>query len=97
MKPEHQLLPAAAPRDAITGQASAWRNLLRTRGYESEIVAEHVDPELMGTAHTCKTRRQAPRSSKPMRAAFYDAAERRLAELRPEALAPLIRSLSPLL
>jgi len=50
--PIHQLLPAAAPRDAITGQAFAWRDLLRAWGYESEIVAEHVDPELMGTAHT---------------------------------------------
>ena len=48
----HQLLPAAAPRDAITGQAFAWRDLLRTWGYESEIVAEHVDPELLGTVHT---------------------------------------------
>jgi glycosyltransferase involved in cell wall biosynthesis len=48
----HQLLPVAAPRDAITGQALAWRNLLRTWGYESEIVAQHVDPELMGTVHT---------------------------------------------
>ena len=47
----HQLLPAAAPRDAITGQALAWRDLLRSWGYESEIVAEHVAPELIGTAH----------------------------------------------
>ena len=49
--PIHQLLPAAAPRDAITGQAFAWRDLLRSWGFESEIVAEHVDPELMGTAY----------------------------------------------
>jgi glycosyltransferase involved in cell wall biosynthesis len=48
----HQLLPAAAPRDAITGQAFAWRDLLRTWGHESEIVAEFVHPELVGTVHT---------------------------------------------
>jgi len=47
----HQLLPAAAPHDAITGQAFAWRDLLREWGYDSEIVAEHVHPELMGTVH----------------------------------------------
>jgi glycosyltransferase involved in cell wall biosynthesis len=47
----HQLLPAAAPHDAITAQALAWRDLLRNWGHESEIVAEHVDPELMGTVH----------------------------------------------
>jgi glycosyltransferase involved in cell wall biosynthesis len=47
----HQLLPTAAPRDAITGQALAWRNLLRGWGYESEIVAEQVHPDLMGIVH----------------------------------------------
>jgi glycosyltransferase involved in cell wall biosynthesis len=47
----HQLLPAAAPHDAITGQAFAWRDLLREWGHESEIVAEHVHPELMGAVH----------------------------------------------
>jgi glycosyltransferase involved in cell wall biosynthesis len=45
----HQLLPAAAPYDAITGQAFAWRDLLRTWGHESEIVAEYVHPDLIGT------------------------------------------------
>jgi len=44
----HQLLPAAAPHDAITGQAFGWRDLLRSWGYESEIVAEHVHPDMMG-------------------------------------------------
>ena len=44
----HQLLPTAAPHDAITGQAFAWRDLLREWGYESEIVAEHVHPDAMG-------------------------------------------------
>ena len=44
----HQLLPTAAPYDAITGQAFAWRDLLRGWNYESEIVAEHVHPDLVG-------------------------------------------------
>jgi glycosyltransferase involved in cell wall biosynthesis len=42
----HQLLPAAAPRDAITDQAFIWRDLLRGWGFESEIVAEHLHPDL---------------------------------------------------
>jgi glycosyltransferase involved in cell wall biosynthesis len=45
----HQLLPAAAPHDAITAQAFAWRDLLHGWGYESEVLAEHVHPDLMGT------------------------------------------------
>jgi glycosyltransferase involved in cell wall biosynthesis len=47
----HQILPAAAPHDAITDQAFAWRALLRRWGYESELFAPHVYPGLMGTAH----------------------------------------------
>jgi glycosyltransferase involved in cell wall biosynthesis len=45
----HQLLPAAQPRDAITGQAFAWRDLLRGWGHRSEIVAEHVHRDLVDT------------------------------------------------
>jgi glycosyltransferase involved in cell wall biosynthesis len=44
----HQLLPTATPRDAITEQAFVWRDLLGSWGLESELVAEHVDPELAG-------------------------------------------------
>jgi glycosyltransferase involved in cell wall biosynthesis len=47
----HQLLPTATPHDAITGQAFAWRDLLRAWGYESEIVAEHVHPDFIGSVH----------------------------------------------
>jgi glycosyltransferase involved in cell wall biosynthesis len=47
----HQILPAAAPHDAITDQAFAWRDLLRRWGYESELFAPHIYPDLMGTAH----------------------------------------------
>jgi glycosyltransferase involved in cell wall biosynthesis len=45
----NQLLPTAAPHDAITGQAFAWRDLLRGWGHESEIVAEDVHPDLRGS------------------------------------------------
>jgi glycosyltransferase involved in cell wall biosynthesis len=51
MRAVHQLLPDAAPYDAITGQAFAWRELLRRWGSRSEIVAEHVHPDLLGAVH----------------------------------------------
>jgi len=41
-----QLIAAAAPGDAVTAQALAWRRLLRGWGAESEILAEHVHPDL---------------------------------------------------
>jgi glycosyltransferase involved in cell wall biosynthesis len=43
-----QAIAAAAPADAITGQALAWRRLLAGWGHDGEIVAEHVHPALRG-------------------------------------------------
>jgi glycosyltransferase involved in cell wall biosynthesis len=47
----HQVLPTAAPYDAVTDQAFRWRDLLHGWGHESEIVAEHVHPDLLGRVH----------------------------------------------
>jgi glycosyltransferase involved in cell wall biosynthesis len=47
----HQLIPAATPGDAVTGQAFAWRDLLAGWGHPGEIVAEHVHPDLAGEVH----------------------------------------------
>jgi glycosyltransferase involved in cell wall biosynthesis len=51
MRAIHQLLPAATPADAITGQAFAWQELLAAWGYSGEIVAEHVHPDLAKRVH----------------------------------------------
>jgi glycosyltransferase involved in cell wall biosynthesis len=51
MTPVHQLLPAAAPGDAVTDQAYAWRELLATWGHEGELVAEHVHPDVAQDVH----------------------------------------------
>jgi hypothetical protein len=48
----HQLLASAVPGDAVTDQAFAWRTTLRSWGYKSEIVAEHVHPALDGQVHS---------------------------------------------
>src|SRR6266540_3047690 len=47
----HQLIPAANPRDALTSQAFAWRDLLAEWGHPGEIVSEHIHPELDGQVH----------------------------------------------
>jgi glycosyltransferase involved in cell wall biosynthesis len=47
----HQLIPAATPGDAVTGQAFAWRVLLASWGHPGEIVAEHVHPDLAADVH----------------------------------------------
>jgi L-malate glycosyltransferase len=43
----HQVLAAAAPADAVTAQALAWRERFQSWGVDGEIVAEHVHPELV--------------------------------------------------
>jgi glycosyltransferase involved in cell wall biosynthesis len=71
----HQLLPAAAPYDAITGQAFRWRELLQSWGYESEIVAEHVHPDMLGTVETLRGdgKRLARRGALILRYALFSA------------------------
>jgi L-malate glycosyltransferase len=51
LRPIHQVLPAASPDDAVTNQAFAWQRLFREWGRESEVVAEHVHPDLGGRVH----------------------------------------------
>ena len=45
----HQVIAAAAPGDAVTTQALAWRDHLHSWGVEGEVVAEHVHPTLART------------------------------------------------
>ena len=51
MRPIHQVLPAASPDDAVTNQAFAWQRLLSEWGQPSEIVAEHVHPDVSDRVH----------------------------------------------
>jgi len=40
----HQLLSAAGPYDAVSGQALAWRQVLAGQGLEGDVYAVYVDP-----------------------------------------------------
>lgn len=50
----HQLLAAAAPGDAVTNTALAYRRRLRTLG-PSEVFAAHVHDDLVGEVHRLRT------------------------------------------
>jgi glycosyltransferase involved in cell wall biosynthesis len=54
-----QLLAAAAPGDAVTGQALAWSDALRRWGMSEAIAAEHVHPALAGRVTRLAGRRPA--------------------------------------
>ncbi len=47
----HQMLSALSYGDAIGNEALRIQSILRSRGYESEIFAEAVHPEMSGLAH----------------------------------------------
>jgi glycosyltransferase involved in cell wall biosynthesis len=51
LRPVHQVLPAASPDDAVTNQAFAWQRLLAEWGHSTEIVAEHVHPDVGDRVH----------------------------------------------
>ena len=51
LRPIHQVLPAASPNDAVTNQAFAWQSLLVQWGHPSEVIAEHVHPDLSSRVH----------------------------------------------
>jgi L-malate glycosyltransferase len=44
----HQVLSAAGPYDAVSGQALAWRDLLARRGTAGRIHADAIDPRARG-------------------------------------------------
>lgn len=46
----YQLMPGFAYGDAISNQAIVIRELLRKKGYESEIITEHLDPVMINEA-----------------------------------------------
>jgi glycosyltransferase involved in cell wall biosynthesis len=51
MRAINQLIAAAVPADAVSGQAFAWQRLLSSWGYESNVFADHVDPRLEGQVY----------------------------------------------
>ncbi|MDI6867884.1 glycosyltransferase [Methanoculleus sp.] len=46
MKKVHQILPSLAPGDAIGNEVLLMRDLLRSWGYESDIFAQHIHPDV---------------------------------------------------
>ncbi|MDH3327867.1 MAG: glycosyltransferase [Desulfobulbaceae bacterium] len=50
----HQLTPGFAYGDAISNQAIIIRDLLRRKGYKSEIFTEQIDPTMTHKAHLLK-------------------------------------------
>lgn len=50
----HQIAAGAAPRDAITNHLLASRDLFRSWGYESEIFAGAIAPDLAGEVHDAR-------------------------------------------
>lgn len=58
-----QVMAAAAPGDAVTGQAFAWQRVLQKAGVRTTIHAQHVHPDLAGVVRPLA---DAPRDGSPL-------------------------------
>jgi glycosyltransferase involved in cell wall biosynthesis len=76
----HQLLASAVPGDAVTDQAFAWRTVLRYWGHESEVIAEHVHPALVGQVHSVARDRLLERDAVVLHYAVWSHALERFLE-----------------
>lgn len=56
----HQFVPVLAARDAIGGHVFGAQALLREAGWESEIYADEIRPEVVGRGHQRSTYRSGP-------------------------------------
>jgi glycosyltransferase involved in cell wall biosynthesis len=92
----HQLIPAATPGDAVTGQAFAWRDLLADWGHAGEIVAEHVHPDLADEVRRLdrQSRRLLEDGSVVLRYAIHSETVRAALEM-PERLAVCYHNITP--
>ena len=59
----HQIAAGVAPHDAISHHLLRSRELLRANGYESEIYAEHIHPDLADIIRPATTIDPAPGSA----------------------------------
>lgn len=58
-----QVMAAAAPGDAVTGQAFAWQEVLEKAGVRTTIHAQHIHPDLAGVVRPLAT---TPRDGSPV-------------------------------
>jgi glycosyltransferase involved in cell wall biosynthesis len=70
----HQLVAAAAPHDAVTGQTLAWQQAMARWGVGGEIYAEHIHPELLSTVRPIGEFRDEPSCAALLRYSIWSAA-----------------------
>jgi glycosyltransferase involved in cell wall biosynthesis len=76
----HQLVASAVPGDAVTDQAFAWRTVLRYWGHQSEVIAEHVHPALVGQVRSVARDRLLERDAVVLHYAVWSHALERFLE-----------------
>lgn len=89
------MVAAAAPGDAVSGQALAWRAVLREAGVEGGIYAQHVHPQMAGEVETLDRLPRDPADARLLRYSIWsDAAERAVDHPR-ERVALLYHNITP--
>ena len=90
----HQLLSAAGPYDAVSGQALAWQSVLARRGLAGDVYAVYVDPR---AAHAVRPIEQLDAAAGDLLVLHYSAHAPRLRELLdgPWRLALVYHNITP--
>ena len=91
----HQLIPSAAPTDAVTEQAVAWRDALRRQGVASEIHAEHIHPAFAHDARPIARFRPKPDEGAILHYSIWSSVAERALELPPERLGLNYQNITP--
>lgn len=91
----NQLMAAAAPADAVTNQAIAWRRVLAAHGVGGEIYAEHVHPDLREVVRPLTHFEPDPAAVSLLRYSIWSAAAERAREVPAGRLGLLYHNITP--
>jgi L-malate glycosyltransferase len=91
----HQLIPAAAPFDAVTQQAVAWRDTLRRNGVASDIHAEHIHPGFTDEARPISRFRPHAGEGAVLHYSIWSSTAERALQLAPEQLGVNYQNITP--
>lgn len=91
----HQLIPAAAPMDAVTQQAIAWRDAIRHWGIDGRILAEHIHPALVSDVEPIARHKVRPDEARVLHYSIWSEVAKRALETPPERLGVNYQNITP--
>ena len=91
----HQLVAAAAPNDAVTGQALAWQKAMTRWGVDGDVYAEHIHPDLAARVRPIAEFRDDPLAVTLLRYSIWSAVAERALGVARDRLALWYHNITP--